>query len=164
MPSADDRRTGAAPQPAPTDRRGGPRLRDVAALAKVSVATASRALSGDPRISAPTRPRVERAATRLAYRVNPVARALSLRRSLTVGLVVADLTNPFYAQLARGIDARLQQSGYAYFMADLGGDAARQQELAQRLVDRHVDGRLGAVPPDPPPLPPPHAPLAALDP
>lgn len=156
MPRADDRRSGPAPAPAPAPaprssragRRAGPRLRDVAELAKVSVATASRALSGDSRISAPTRRRVERAATRLAYRINPVARALSLRRSFTVGLIVGDLTNPFFAQLARGVDARLQQSGYAYFMADLGGDATRQQELAQRMVDRHVDGLLVTVPHD----------------
>ena len=139
------------------------RLRDVAGLAKVSVATASRALSGDPRISAPTRRRVERAATRLEYRVNPLARGLSLRRSLTIGLLVGDLTNPFFAQLARGVDARLQESGYAYLMADLGGEPGRQQELAQRLVDRHVDGLLVTVPHDPEVLLRNDVPVVAID-
>ncbi|HXA29480.1 MAG TPA: LacI family DNA-binding transcriptional regulator [Candidatus Angelobacter sp.] len=140
-----------------------PRLRDVAALAKVSVATASRALSGDPRISAPTRRRVERVAARLEYRVNPLARGLSLRRSLTVGLVVGDLTNPFFAELARGVDARLQEAGYASFIADLGGEASRQRELAQRLVDRHVDGLLVTVPHDPEVMGRRDVPVVAID-
>jgi LacI family transcriptional regulator len=153
----------AATMPRADDRRAGPRLRDVADLAEVSVATASRALSGDARISTPTRRRVERAAARLAYRVNPVARALSMRRSFTIGLIVGDLTNPFYAQLARGVDARLQESGYAYFMADLGGDAARQHELAQRLVDRHVDGLLVTVPHDPAVMRRKDVPVVAID-
>jgi LacI family transcriptional regulator len=163
MSRADDPRSAPAPRSASGERPAGTRLRDVAALAKVSVATASRALSGDVRISTPTRRRVERAATRLAYRVNPVARALSLRRTFTVGLIVGDLTNPFYAQLARGVDARLQQSGYAHFVADLGGDATRQQELAQRMVDRHVDGLLVTVPHDPAVMRRRDVPIVAVD-
>jgi DNA-binding LacI/PurR family transcriptional regulator len=130
------------------DAAPGARLRDVAALAKVSTSTASRALSGDPRISAPTRRRVERAAGRLAYRANPLARGLSMRRTFTVGLIVGDLANPFFAQLARGVDETVHSFGYTYLLADMGGDAARQPVLARRLVDRHVDGLLATVPHD----------------
>ncbi len=161
MPGGDE--PSPRPRPGPAPRHHGPRLRDVAELARVSVATASRALSGDARISTQTRRRVERAATRLDYRINPVARALSLRRSFTVGLIVGDLTNPFFAQLARGVDARLQESGYAYFMADLGGDATRQPELAQRMVDRHVDGLLVTVPHDPAVMRRDDVPVVAID-
>jgi len=124
------------------DAAPGARLRDVAALAKVSTSTASRALSGDPRISVTTRRRVERAATRLAYRANPMARGLSMRRSFTVGLIVGDLANPFFAQLARGVDEALNAFGYTYLLADMDGDPARLQLLAPRMVDRHVDGLL----------------------
>src|SRR5260221_11994011 len=124
------------------DAAPGARLRDVAALAKVSTSTASRALSGDPRISVTTRRRVERAAIRLAYRANPMARGLSMRRTFTVGLIVGDLTNPFFAQLARGVDETLNSFRYTYLLADMGGDPAREEVLARRLVDRHADGLL----------------------
>jgi len=141
----------------------GARLRDVAALAKVSTSTASRALSGDPRISAPTRRRVERAASRLAYRANPLARGLSLRRTFTVGLIVGDLTNPFFGQLARGVDETLHDFGYTYLLADMDGEVERQSVLAQRLVDRHVDGLLATVPHDPAVLASLPIPVVAVD-
>lgn len=141
----------------------GARLRDVAALAKVSTATASRALSGDLRISAPTRRRVERAAARLAYRANPLARGLSLRRTFTVGLVVGDLTNPFFAQLARGVDATLHEQGYTYLLAEMAGDVRRLPELAERMVDRHVDGLIVTVPHDPEVLASLRVPVVAVD-
>jgi LacI family transcriptional regulator len=145
------------------DTAPGARLRDVAELAKVSTSTASRALSGDPRISAPTRRRVERAASRLAYRANPLARGLSMRRTFTVGLIVGDLTNPFFAQLARGVDETLHDFGYTYLLADMDGDGARQAVLAQRLVDRHVDGLLATVPHDPEVLTGLSIPVVAID-
>ena len=126
----------------------GARLRDVAALAEVSTSTASRALSGDPRISAPTRRRVERAASRLAYRANPMARGLSLRRSFTVGLIVHDLAQPSFAQLARGVDETLTDFGYTCLLADSGDDPSRQALLAERLVDRRVDGLIATAPHD----------------
>jgi DNA-binding LacI/PurR family transcriptional regulator len=141
----------------------GARLAEVAALAQVSVSTASRALSGDARISAPTRRRVERAARRLAYRVNPLARGLSLRRTFTIGLLVGDLTNPFFVQLARGVDQALDEVGYTSMLADMGGDARRQRDLAQRMVDRHVDGLLATVPHDPATLAALPVPVVAVD-
>ena len=127
----------------------GARLRDVADLAKVSTSTASRALSGDPRISVPTRRRVERAATRLAYRANPLARGLSMRRTFAIGLILGDLTRPCFAQLARGVDQCLHDFGYTYLLADMDGDPSRQAVLAQRLIDRHVDGLIATMPHDP---------------
>jgi DNA-binding LacI/PurR family transcriptional regulator len=139
------------------------RLSDVAALAHVSISTASRALGGDPRISTPTRRRVERAARHLAYRVNPLARGLSLRRTFTVGLLVGDLTNPFFAELARGVDHALQEVGYTHLLADMAGDARRQRELAQRMVDRHVDGLLATVPHDAETLASLPVPVVAID-
>jgi LacI family transcriptional regulator len=71
-----------------------------------------------------------------------------MRRSFTVGLVVGDLTNPFFAQLARGVDETLHGFGYTYLLADMDGEVARQSLLARRLVDRHVDGLIATVPHD----------------
>ena len=157
---------GDSASPAST-RAGRPRpavrLRDVAELAKVSTATASRALNGEPTISVATRKRVERAASKLAYHVNPMARALSLRRTSTIGFVVGDLTNPFFAQLARGVDAGLRDDGYTSLLADLAGDASRQKDLVRQMVNRHVDGLLVTVPHDPAVMRRHDVPIVAID-
>lgn len=139
------------------------RLREVAELARVSVSTASRALNGDTRISPPTRRRVEKAAARLAYRVNPVARSLSMRRSFTVGLIVGDLANPFFTTLARGVDSVLSEADYMCLLADMDGLASRQGTIAERLVDRRVDGLIVTVPHDPAVLELAEVPVVAVD-
>src|SRR5579859_2996733 len=106
-----------------------PRLEDVARTAKVSLATASRALNGSTLISARTRQSVERVAARLGYRPHLAARGLARSRTQTVGLVVADLRNPFFADLARGIEEVLDGAGYIYLLGNLDGDPKRQREL-----------------------------------
>jgi LacI family transcriptional regulator len=122
------------------------RLRDVAERAGVSVSTVSRALSGDSRISTPTRELVQEVATSMGYVPDMVARSLSLRRTSTVGLIVEDLRNPFYADLARGVEEVLTAAGYSYFLAHSHGDTARQRVVAERLVERRVDALLVTVP------------------
>jgi DNA-binding LacI/PurR family transcriptional regulator len=125
------------------------RLQEVAKAARVSVSTASRALKNDPRISERTRERVQRHAERLNYRADLVARSLTLRRTFTVGLIVLDVGNPFFAGLARGIETALAEEGYIYLLGDSHGQAKRQREIARRLKERQVDGILFTVPHDP---------------
>ena len=125
------------------------RLREVAAASQVSISTASRALSGDPRISAKTRSQVEVAARQLGYRTDLIARSLSMRRTFTIGLIVGDIGNPFFADLARGIEEVLHQANYVYLLANTDGVRARQREMAARLIERRVDGLVVTVPHDP---------------
>ena len=89
-----------------------PTLTQVAALAGVSLKTASRALNREPNVAAATGRRVWEAADQLGYRLNGIAR--ELRRGATsalVGLVSGDLTNPFYSAVASGIERELRQHG-----------------------------------------------------
>jgi len=139
------------------------RLSDVAKLADVNVSTASRALNGDPRITAATRRRVERAVARLQYTINPVARSLSLSRTFTIGLLVGDLRNPFFADLARGVDETLHDAGYVYLVMNSGGDPQRQMEMARRLLERRVDALIVTVPHDPGVLAIKQVPVVAID-
>jgi DNA-binding LacI/PurR family transcriptional regulator len=139
------------------------RLTDVARAAAVSVSTASRALNADTRISEVTRRRVEKASARLGYRPDLVARGLTLGRTFAVGLVVGDLANPFYADLARGVEEALDPEGYIYLLANSDGDPGRQRELAQRLLDRRVDGLMLTVPYDSDTLRIKEVPLVAFD-
>src|SRR5712691_12647954 len=91
-----------------------PRLKDVAEAAGVHVATASRAL--DERRSAMVKPetvaRVRRAATDLGYRVNRMARGLKMNRSFTIGMLIPDITNPFFPPVVRGAEDALAEDGY----------------------------------------------------
>lgn len=121
---------------------GRARLGDVAAVAGVSRPTASRALNGSGRLSPATRARVVQAAEALGYRAHAAARALALNRTMAVGLVVADIGNPYFAPLARGVAAGLEPSGYHYLLADTGNTPEGERAAIDLLVQRGVDGLL----------------------
>src|SRR5476651_789798 len=91
-------------------------LVDIAKATSTSVSTVSRVLAGGVianRISKETRERVQAAAEKLDYRPNLVARTLRTRRSNTIALLVSDIANPFYAQIASLVERRLYQHGYS---------------------------------------------------
>lgn len=118
-------------------------LREVAAAAGVSPATASRALaqggSGDGRVSTSARERVLRTARELGYTPDRAARTLATGRSGHLGLVVPDLENPFFAGIAKGVHARARELGCAVLLADADEDGAREYELVAGL-QREVAG------------------------
>lgn len=106
-----------------------PTMADVAARAGVSVATVSRALSGDGRsVSAPVRERVLQAARDLAYEPNNLARNMRSGTSRIFGLVISDVTNPFFTAVARGVEDVAQRHGYALVLANT--DESRDREAA----------------------------------
>ena len=119
-----------------------PTLTQVAALAGVSLKTASRALNDEPNVAEATGRRVREAADRLGYRLNGIAR--ELRRGATsalVGLISGDLTNPFYSAVASGIERELRQHGLQLVTANNDEDA----ELEQALVDAFLQRRVRAL-------------------
>lgn len=116
------------------------RLDDVAAAAGVSVATASRALSGKNRVSAATIAHVRATAERLGYRVDPIARALREGSTRTVGMVVPVIGNPFYAELVDAVEDALQEQGLELILADSHGDVEHEARRLDLLTARRVDG------------------------
>ncbi|AGL19999.1 LacI family DNA-binding transcriptional regulator [Actinoplanes sp. N902-109] len=119
-----------------------PTLTQVAALAGVSLKTASRALNDEPNVAEATGRRVREAADKLGYRLNGIAR--ELRRGATsalVGLISGDLTNPFYSAVASGIERELRQHGLQLVTANNDEDA----ELEQALVDAFLQRRVRAL-------------------
>lgn len=114
-------------------------LRDVARAAGVSLATASRALSDAPHVSAGNREHVLRTADELGYRPHHAARSLTTGSTATVGLVVPDLANPFFAAVAKGVQARARETGREVLVADTDEDATLEQDVVGRLGAR-VDG------------------------
>ncbi|NEB45054.1 LacI family DNA-binding transcriptional regulator, partial [Streptomyces sp. SID339] len=117
-------------------------LRDVARVSGCSVATVSRVLAGTRPVGAETARRVREAAETLGYRPNHAARALRSRSTGTVGLVLPQITNPFYPALVRELTHALHAGGRAVLLADCDDDPVAEAEYIADLLGRQVDALL----------------------
>lgn len=117
-----------------------PTLRDVARLAGVHPATASRALSGARPVKPELALAVQRAADSLNYSVNPIGRALKQRATGTVGMVVPDIANPFFPAMVRAIEGALATEGLGLFLCDANDSARVEAARVEALLRRQVDG------------------------
>ncbi len=127
----------------PTGRAARPTMRDVAEAAGVSVKTVSRVVNAEPGVGGPTVDRVQRAIRDLGFQRNDLARSLRHgQTSATVGLVIGDLANPFYAAIARAAEQVAQANGHLLIAASSEGDERRERELLRTLRMRRVDGLL----------------------
>ena len=114
---------------------------DVARLAGVSKATVSRFLNHrTTRLSPEIATRVEKAVAELDYMPSPMAQALKRGRSRLLGLVVADITNPFSVAVLRGAENAAQQAGYLVMLFNLGNARAREREGIEALASYQVEG------------------------
>ena len=115
-------------------------IKDVAALAGVSVATTSRVLSGNPATSADARSRVHAAAAELDYHPNAQARALRSTRTHAIGLLVPDVRNPFFADLAHTVEQAALVHGFATLLGNANERKDQQDRYLDNLIARRVDG------------------------
>lgn len=131
-----------SPTPAPsTTPRARPTIADVAAEAGVSKATVSRYFNHRERLLSPDiAARVEAAIAKLAYVPSPMAQALSHGRSRLIGLVVADITNPYSVAVLRGAEKACQEAGYLVMLFNLGNDRERERAAIDALASYQVDG------------------------
>jgi DNA-binding LacI/PurR family transcriptional regulator len=122
-----------------------PSITRVAQLAGVSATTVSHALNGRRPVADDTRRRVMEAIERLGYRPNALARGLRTSRSQTIGLVIPDITNPFYPALARGLQDVLGPAGYDQIISNTDGDRRLERAAIEQMIARQVDGLAFAV-------------------
>lgn len=115
-------------------------LLDVARRANVSRATASLVIRKSPLVGADTRARVEEAMRELGYVYNMGAARLRAERSHTVGVIVPNLTNPFFAELLSGIEAVIDGAGMVVILANSGDLLERQDMVMRRMREHGVDG------------------------
>jgi len=115
-------------------------IKDVAKRAGVGIATVSRALHGSPQVSPETAARVRRVMEELGYRPNTNAQSLASGRSHMLGLVVSDITNPFFPELIKGFEDVALHSGYDVFVASTNYDPARTALCVKRMIERKIDG------------------------
>ena len=116
-------------------------IKDVAERAGVSVATVSRVLNGHSPV-AETRERVLAAVRDLGYRPNNVARALRTARTGALGLIISDLTNPFFTELADAVEDEARSLGYSLVIGNAGESPEQQDDYIRTLLDRRIDGLL----------------------
>jgi DNA-binding LacI/PurR family transcriptional regulator len=126
-----------------------PTIGSVALAAGVSRSTVSRAFSAPHLLRRETVADVQAAASRLGYVPNPAARALSTGRSGNLGLVVPDITNPFFATLMRGAQARAREAGFVLFLGDADETPELESELLSKL-NPQVEGFVLVSPRTPP--------------
>lgn len=127
--------------PTPATARARATIADVAAEAGVSKATVSRYFNHRERLLSPDiAARVEAAIAKLAYVPSPMAQALSHGRSRLIGLVVADITNPYSVAVLRGAEKACQEAGYLVMLFNLGNDRERERAAIDALASYQVDG------------------------
>lgn len=117
-------------------------IADVAKLANVSTATASRALAGKSNVTAATRSRVLAAAKKLSYTPNAAAKSLRMNRSSLLGLIVPDIENPFYSTLAKHVGEHARRFDYNIVLCSTGFSNAVEKEFFELLTGGQVAGLL----------------------
>ena len=118
-------------------------MRHVAERAGVSLKTVSRVINAEPNVAAATAERVIEAIEELGFRRNDLARSLRHgRSSATLGLVIEDVANPFYANVAQAVEEAARDRGFLLITASAREDADRERELAAALLRRRVDALL----------------------
>ena len=115
-------------------------MADVAREAGVSLMTVSRVINNKSQVSAATRQRVLSIVEQLGYRPSGIARGLATRRTGTLGLVVPDVANPFFADVARGVEHQAYAEGYNVFLCNTAEDPEREVAVLQLLEEKRVDG------------------------
>ncbi len=115
-------------------------LDDVALAADVSTATVSRVINNVPRVADTTRQRVLDAIERLHYTPNFAGRMLATQRTYTLGLIITDITNPFYPAVVRGVEAAAQSHGFSVLLYDTAENKQCEAQALQLLRERQVDG------------------------
>ena len=113
---------------------------DVAREANVSMATVSRVVNGNPNVKPATRKKVLEVIERLGYRPNAVARGLASKKTTTVGVIIPDISSPFFAELARGIEDIATMYKYNIILSNSDQNKDKELHLLNTMLGKQVDG------------------------
>lgn len=115
-------------------------IKDVAALAGISYTTVSHVVNKTRPVSEPVRIKVEAAIKQLDYVPSAVARSLKAKTTATIGLLVPNSLNPYFAELARGIEDHCERNGYCVILCNSDDNAQKQRSYLRVLLEKRVDG------------------------
>ncbi|WP_274365418.1 LacI family DNA-binding transcriptional regulator [Paenibacillus thermotolerans] len=113
---------------------------DIAREANVSVATVSRVLNDTAPVKASTREKVNAIIKKHQFQPNALARSLISKVTGMIGMILPDITNPFFPEVISGAEAEARTKGYTFFLCDTGGDYQRESEYLTILKEKRVDG------------------------
>jgi len=116
-------------------------IRDIAEKANVSIATVSRVINNKSEgVGEETRKRILKLVKELGYQPNALARGLVTKKTKTVGLIIPDITNPFFADIARGVEDQANLFGYNVFLCNTDDDLDKENKYINALKEKYVDG------------------------
>jgi LacI family transcriptional regulator len=130
------------------ERRRRPSIKDVARDCGVAPSTVSNAITNRRFVLPETRARILESAARLGYRASTVARGLRMQRSWSVGLLLASISNPFYPEVARGVEDVVAENGCHLILCNTDYQDDKQDRYMRVLIDRQVDGIILGSHPD----------------
>src|SRR5213593_2392932 len=129
-----------------------PSIKKVAEVAGVSVGTVSHVITGSVPVSEPLRRKVQAAIRELNYHPNHIARSLKTNKTRTLGIIVPDMTIPYFPKVIRGAETAAVARGYSLIAVNSADDGERQKHLLSLLRSQRVEGILLVVAAGPTPL------------
>jgi len=117
-----------------------PTIKDVAKLADVHPSTVSRVINSDSRISEKTKNTVLLVIKKLGYTPNAIARGLKTRRTYTLGMLIPDITNPFFAEIARGVEDAANRNNFNVILCNTDDKPKKEKTYLEILREKRVDG------------------------
>jgi LacI family transcriptional regulator len=117
-------------------------IKDIAKELNISFASVSKALSDSSEISKATKERVKDKAIEMHYRPNAIARGLVTKQTKTLGLIIPDITNPFFAEIAKSVEETANVEGFSVFLCNSNWDNNKEKEYINLLISKKVDGIL----------------------
>ncbi|MEF3331292.1 LacI family DNA-binding transcriptional regulator [Oceanobacillus sp. M60] len=117
-------------------------IRDVSKYSGVSVATVSRVINDSSKVQPTTKEKVLEAIKELNYKPNAVAKTLFKKQSYSIGLIIPDISNPFFPEVARAVEDTARQYGYRVILCNSDGNKEKEKDYIETLSQNHVDGLL----------------------
>lgn len=115
-------------------------IKDISKIVGVSYATVSRALNNYPEVNEDTKKRIIKVANEMGYQPNAIAQGLVKNETKTIGLMIPDITNPFFPEVAIGVEEAASEAGYTVFLVNTNWDEKRELDSFNVLSQKQIDG------------------------
>jgi LacI family transcriptional regulator len=115
-------------------------IKDIAAKANVSTTTVSRVINNKPDVSDKTKAKIQKIITQNNYQPNDIARGLVLKKTKTIGLIIPDISNPFFPEIIKGVEHKTKDFGYSVIICDTDNQIKQEKSSIDLLLSKQVDG------------------------